>query len=179
MPVPPSRRRSLRLGIGSASHLAAEMFKRMAGLERLELNHYRSMAPMVTDLVGGHARIAFPTMQTAVAHVHSGALRGLALIGNARSTALPDLPTVAESGLPGFAVNNWFGFFAPARTPPEIVRQINADIVAVMERPDIQQRLPGDGARYWRTTPAEFATFVASEARAWAPIARAANVTLN
>lgn len=166
-------------GVGTASHLAAEMFKRMTGLEQIEVNHYRSMAPMVNDLVAGHALVAFPTMQTAVPHVRSGGLRGLAVIGNARSTALPDLPTVAESGLPGFAVNNWFGFFAPARTPSGIVQQINAEILRIMARPDMQDRLPRDGARFWPMTPEEFASFVADQARIWGPIAQAANITLN
>ncbi|HEV7267984.1 MAG TPA: tripartite tricarboxylate transporter substrate binding protein [Falsiroseomonas sp.] len=166
-------------GIGSASHLAAEMFKRMAGLERLEVNHYRSMAPMVTDMIAGHATIGFPTMQTAVPHVRSGALRGLAVIGAERSTALPDLPTVAASGLPGFAVSNWFGLFAPTGTPPAIVQRVNAEVMRIMARPEIQRRLPADGARFWENTPEEFATFVAAQARTWGPIAQAAGISLN
>jgi tripartite-type tricarboxylate transporter receptor subunit TctC len=166
-------------GVGSASHLAAEMFRSKAGLQRLEVNHYRSMAPMVTDMVAGHAKLGFPTLQTAVPHVHSGALRALAVIGTARSTALPDLPTVAESGLPGFAVANWFGLFAPAGTPPAIVRQINAEVQRIMLLPEVQQRLPRDGVRFFRNTPEEFAAFVASEARTWEPIARAAGMQVN
>ena len=115
-------------GIGSASLLAAEMFRSKAGLQRLEMNHDRSMVPMVTDMVAGHAKLGFPTLQTAVPYLRSGALHALAVIGCARSTALPDLRTVAEAGLPDFAVANWFGLFAPAGTPPAIIRQINAEV---------------------------------------------------
>jgi tripartite-type tricarboxylate transporter receptor subunit TctC len=166
-------------GVGSASHLAAEMFRSKAGLQRLEVNHYRSMAPMVTDMVAGHAKLGFPTLQTAVPHVRSGALRALAVIGTARSTALPDLPTVAEAGLPGFAVANWFGLFAPAGTPPAIVRQINAEVQRIMLLPEVQDRLPRDGVRFFRNTPEEFAAFVAAETRTWEPIARAAGMQVN
>jgi tripartite-type tricarboxylate transporter receptor subunit TctC len=166
-------------GIGTAGHLAAEMFRTMTGLSDMEITHYRGMAPMVTDLVAGHIRIGFPTMQTAVGHVRSGSLRGIAVTGAARSVALPDLPTMSEAGLPGFAVTNWIGLFAPAMTPPAVVAQINAEVMRFMETAEMQQRLPRDGGRFRRNTPEQFADFVINEARIWGPVVSAAGVRID
>jgi tripartite-type tricarboxylate transporter receptor subunit TctC len=101
------------------------------------------------------------------------------VVGTARSTALPDLPTVAEAGLPGFAVNNWIGLFARADTPPEAIRRVNAEVVRIMQSPAVQARLPRDGSRFWPTTPDDFAAFVAAETAKWGPIARAAGASLD
>lgn len=167
------------VGAGTASHLAAELFKSMTGLDQAPVSHYRGAAPMMNDMLAGHIQLSFVTMQTAAPHVRSGTLRGLAVAGDVRSTALPDLPTVAEAALPGFVVNNWIGIFAPARTPPEIVRRINADVTGIMQRPEIQQRLPTDGTRFWAAAPDDFARFVAAEAAKWGPIAQAAGARLD
>ncbi|HEV7267983.1 MAG TPA: tripartite tricarboxylate transporter substrate binding protein [Falsiroseomonas sp.] len=166
-------------GVGTAGHLGAELFKSLTGLDRAVVTHYRGAAPMLNDMLAGHIRIGIVTMQTAVPHVQNGGLRGLAVVGDQRSTALPDLPTVAQAGLPGFAVNNWIGLFAPAGTPPAVVARINAEVVRTMQLPEVQQRLPRDGSRFWRTTPAEFAAFVAAQTAKWGPIARAAGARID
>lgn len=167
------------VGAGTGSHLAAELFKHMTGLSQIAITHYRGAAPMMNDLLAGHIKLSFVTMQTAAPQVRAGALRGLAVAGDVRSTALPNLPTVSEAALPGFVVNNWIGIFAPARTPREIMRQINVEVVRVMQRPEMQQRLPNDGTRFWPTTPEGFAGFVAAETAKWGPIARAAGARID
>ena len=163
-------------GRGTAGHLAAELFKTMSGLEQLEIVQYRGMAPMVTDLVAGHVSFGFPTMQTVVEYVRSGRLRGLAVMGDTHSVALPDLPTVSEAGLKGFAVSNWIGLFAPAGTPPEIVNRLNAEVTALMETPEMQARLLVDGGRFRRNSPEEFKAFVLSETAKWGPIVKASGL---
>jgi tripartite-type tricarboxylate transporter receptor subunit TctC len=166
-------------GVGTAGHLGAELFRALTGLSGAAVTHYRGAAPMLNDMLAGHIGIGIVTMQTAVPHVQSGGLRGLAVVGTVRSTALPDLPTVADSGLPGFAVNNWIGLFARAGTPPEAIRRANAEVVRIMRTPEVQARLPRDGSRFWATTPDDFAAFVAAETAKWAPVARAAGVRLD
>ena len=148
----------------------------MSGLEQLEIVQYRGMAPMVTDLVAGHVSFGFPTMQTVVEYVRSGRLRGLAVMGDTHSVALPDLPTVSEAGLKGFAVSNWIGLFAPAGTPPEIVNRLNAEVTALMETPEMQARLLVDGGRFRRNSPEEFKAFVLSETAKWGPIVKASGL---
>lgn len=105
-------------------------------------------------------------------HVKAGKLRALATIGAVRSAATPDLPTIAESALPGFEVNNWIGLFAPARTPAEIVQRLNVEVSRIMRSPEIQARLPIEGARFPPTTPEQFGAFVKAETAKWAPIVR-------
>lgn len=157
-------------GRGTAGHLAAELFKTMSGLSQLEIVQYRGMAPMVTDLIAGHIRFGFPTMQTAVEYVRSGDLRGLAVAGEQRSVALPELPTVSEAGLPGFAVSNWIGLFVPAATPPDIVKRINAEVMVLMSKPEMQARLRNDGGVFRPYSPEEFKQFVAAETKKWGPV---------
>jgi len=106
-------------------------------------------------------------------HVKAGKLRSLAVLGPARSTALPDVPTMAESGLPGFEVNNWAGLFAPAGTPAAVVGKLNAEIVRIMRLPDVQARLAGEGLRFVPMSVEEFATFARSEVAHWAPVVKA------
>src|SRR4029077_20863835 len=122
-------------GMGTASHLAGELFKSMA---KVDMNHipYKGNTPAITDLLAGQTSLLFATMPTVLPHVKAGKLRPLATIGAQRSDAAPDLPTVAEAGLPGFAATNWVGFFAPARTPTEIVQRWNAETLKIMQTPE-------------------------------------------
>ena len=158
-------------GMGTASHLAGELFKSMAGVEMVHVP-YKGNVPAIADLLAGQTSLLFATMPTVLPHAKAGKLRALATIGAARSAAAPELPTIAES-LPGFEVNNWIGLFAPAGTPPEIVRRWNAEVLRAMQSPEIQARLPAEGARFTATTPEQFGAFVKSEIAKWAPVVKA------
>ena len=159
-------------GMGTASHLAGELFKSMA---RVDMTHvpYKGNVPAITDLLAGQTSMLFATMPTVLPHVKAGKLRGLAVIGATRSGAAPELRTVAESGLPGFDVNNWIGLFAPAGTPADIVRRWNAEVARTMQTKEMEARLLSEGARFIPTTPDQFGAFVKSEITKWAPVVKA------
>jgi tripartite-type tricarboxylate transporter receptor subunit TctC len=158
-------------GMGTASHLAGELFKALAKVEMLHVP-YKGNVPAITDLLAGQTSLLFATMPTVLPHAKAGKLRALATIGAARAAAAPELPTVAET-LPGFEVNNWIGLFAPAATPPDIVQRWNAEVLRTMQSPQIQARLPAEGARFIPTTPEQFGAFVKAEIAKWAPVVKA------
>ena len=158
-------------GMGTASHLAGELFKSMAGVEMTHVP-YKGNVPAITDLLAGQTALLFATMPTVLPHAKAGKLRALATIGATRAAATPELPTVGEA-LPGFEVNNWIGLFAPAGTPADIVRRWNAEVTRIMQAPDIQARLPAEGARFAPHTPEQFASFVKAEIAKWAPVVKA------
>jgi tripartite-type tricarboxylate transporter receptor subunit TctC len=164
-------------GLGTASHLAGELFKTMA---KVEMTHvpYKGNVPAITDLLAGQTSLLFATMPTVLPHAKAGKLRALATIGNSRAAATPELPTVAEA-LPGFEVNNWIGLFAPAGTPADIVRRWNAETLRIMQMPDIQARLPNEGARFVANTPEQFAAFVKAEIVKWAPLVKASGARVD
>ena len=153
-------------GIGTSSHLAGELFKSMTGADIVHIP-YKGNAPAIADLIGGQTQLTFATMPTVLPHVRAGKLRGLAVIGATRSAALPQLPTIAESGVPGFSVNNWIGLFAPAGTPNEIVRKVNAEVMRIMRLPEVARRMDVEGERFTPNTPEEFAAFIRSEVVKW------------
>jgi len=157
-------------GMGTASHLAGVLFTSMA---KVEMTHvpYKGNVPAITDLLAGQTSLLFATMPTVLPHAKAGKLHALATIGSARASATPELPTVGES-LPGFEVSNWIALFAPAGTPPDIVKRWNAEVNRVMQSPEIQARLPGEGARFPPNTPDQFAAFVKSEIAKWAPVVK-------
>jgi tripartite-type tricarboxylate transporter receptor subunit TctC len=159
-------------GMGTASHLAGELFKTRAGIDMVHVP-YKGNVPAITDLLAGQTSLIFATMPTVLPHAKAGKLRALATIGSTRSAAAPELPTVAEAALPGFVVNNWIGLFAPAGTPPDIVRRLNAEVVRIMGSPEVQTRLMTEGARFVATTPDGFGDFVKAEIASWAPIVKA------
>jgi len=165
-------------GMGTASHLAGELFKSMA---KIEMTHvpYKGNVPAITDLLAGQTSLLFATMPTVLPHAKAGKLRALATIGAARSAAAPDLPTVAESALPGFDVTNWIGLFAPAGTPPDIVRRWNGEVARFMQSKEIGARLLGEGARYVATTPEQFGAFVRAEIAKWAPVVKASGARVD
>jgi tripartite-type tricarboxylate transporter receptor subunit TctC len=162
-------------GLGTTSHLAGELFKSTAKVDIVHVP-YKGNSPAITDLLGGQTQMSFATMPTVLPHVKAGKLRAIASIGLARTVALPDVPTVAESGLPGFEVSNWIGLFAPAGTPPEIVAKLNAEVQKIMRSPDVQKRLEAEGARFIPTTPGQFAAFQKDELVKWAKIIKDANI---
>jgi tripartite-type tricarboxylate transporter receptor subunit TctC len=164
-------------GMGSASHLAGELFKAMA---KVEMTHvpYKGNVPAITDLLAGQTSMLFATMPTVLPHARAGKLRALATIGNSRAAATPELPTVGES-LKGFEVNNWIALFAPAGTPPEIVRRWNGEVTRIMQSPEIQSRLPNEGARFTPGAPEQFAAFVKAEIEKWAPVVKASGARVD
>ena len=162
-------------GLGTTSHLAGELFKATAKVDIVHVP-YKGNSPAITDLLGGQTQMSFATMPTVLPHVKAGKLRAIASIGLARTVALPDVPTVAESGLPGFEVSNWIGLFAPVGTPPEIVAKLNAEVQKIMRSPDVQKRLEAEGARFIPTTPEQFAAFQKDELVKWAKIIKDANI---
>ena len=164
-------------GMGTASHLAGELFKTMA---KVDMTHvpYKGNVPAITDLLAGQTSMLFATMPTVLPHAKAGKLRALATIGAGRSAAAPELPTIGES-LKGFEVNNWIGLFAPAGTPPEIVRRWNAEVMRVMQSPEIQARLPVEGARFGANTPEQFSAFVKGEIAKWATVVKASGARVD
>jgi tripartite-type tricarboxylate transporter receptor subunit TctC len=164
-------------GMGSASHLAGELFKTMAGVDMTHVP-YKGNVPAITDLLAGQTSMLFATMPTVLPHAKAGKLRALATIGGSRAAATPELPTVGES-LKGFEVNNWIGLFAPAGTPPDIARRWNAEVTKIMQSPEIQARLPGEGAKFAPNTPEQFSKFVVAEIAKWAPVVKASGATVD
>ena len=162
-------------GIGTSSHLAGELFKSMTGADIVHIP-YKGNAPAIADLIGGQTQLTFATMPTVLPHVRAGKLRGLAVIGATRSAALPQLPTIAESGVPGFSVNNWIGLFAPAGTPNEIVRKVNAEVMRIMRLPEVARRMDVEGERFTPNTPEEFAAFIRSEVAKWGKVVKDAGL---
>ena len=158
-------------GMGTASHLAGELFKTMA---QVDMTHvpYKGNVPAITDLLAGQTSLLFATMPTVLPHAKAGKLRALATIGASRAAATPELPTIGES-LRGFEVSNWIALFAPAGTPPEIVKRWNAEVQRIMQSPEIQARLPNEGARFIPMTPEQFGAFQKSEIAKWAPVVKA------
>jgi tripartite-type tricarboxylate transporter receptor subunit TctC len=162
-------------GVGTSSHLAGELFKSMAKVDIIHVP-YKGNAPAVADLIGGQVQLSFATLTTVVPHVRAGKLRGIAVIGGQRSAAMPDLPTVSEAGVPGFEVNNWIGLFAPAGTPPEIVRRLNAEVMKIMQAPEIASRMVQQGERFTPNSPEDFDRFVRAEIGRWEKVIKDAGL---
>ena len=158
-------------GRGTTGHLAGELFNASAKVQLVHVP-YKGNVPAITDLLGGQTVLSFATMPTALPYVRNGRLKALAVIGANRSPTLPEVPTLTESGLPGFEVNNWIGLFAPAGVPPEIVAKLNTAVMAILRAPEIEKRIDSEGARVTPNTPAQFAVFVQNETVKWAKVLR-------
>jgi tripartite-type tricarboxylate transporter receptor subunit TctC len=164
-------------GSGTGIHLSGELFNIMAGVEMVHAP-YRGSAPALADLMAGQIQVMFDNMPSALPLARSGRLRALAVTTARRAPALPDVPTLAESGLPGYETSAWFGIMVPAATPPEIVATLGRVFDRVMRLPDVEQRLAELGAAPTPDTPAEFAAFIAAETTKWSKLARDAHVTV-
>ena len=156
---------------GSASHLAGEMLKTAAGVEMTHIP-YKGGGPAVQDLIAGHVGLMFENMPSILPHVQSGRLRGIATTGPKRSAAIPELPTMIESGFPGFEAGSWYGIFAPAGTPAEIVERIHKEVVKALGNPEMQKQLSAQGAEPIGNSPREFAAFIRAEIAKWAQVIR-------
>jgi tripartite-type tricarboxylate transporter receptor subunit TctC len=162
-------------GNGTTLHLSGELFKRLA---KVEMTHipYRGGAPAINDLIPGRVDVIFDNMPTVLSHVKAGHLRGLAVSTRERVAIVPDIPTIAESGVPGFDVMSWFAFFVPARTPPDVIAKLNADTNAALAHASVKTKLEALGATPKGSTPGELAAFLNSEIEKWGPIIRDAKI---
>ena len=156
-------------GVGSSGHLAGALFESMTGTTLAHIP-YKGMSLAVTDVIGGQVYMTFGTSLSVVPHVRSGRLRALAVTGAQRSPALPDLPTVAESGVPGYEASLWYGFVGPARLPAEIVQRLNAEIAAALAAPEVRERLASQGVDARSSTADEFARLLVSDLDRWAKV---------
>ena len=162
-------------GAGSGLHLAGEMFKRMAGVEMAHVP-YRGGGQSINDLVPGRVDVMFNAMASTLPLVEAGELRALAVTTARRARVVPDLPTIAESGLPGFDMSSWFALFVPARTPPDVVAKLNADTIRALATPMVKTALEKLGADIVGSTSAELAATVKTTADKWGPIIREAGI---
>ncbi len=165
-------------GNGTTLHLSGELFKRLA---KVEMTHipYRGGAPAINDLIPGRVDVIFDNVPSIVSHVRSGTVRGLAVTTRERITILPDMPTIAELGVPGFDVSSWFGFFVPVKTPLDIIARISADTNAALAYPSIKARFDELGAVPKGSTPAELAAFLKSEIEKWGPVIQEAKIRVD
>jgi len=165
-------------GTGSPFHIAAELFKQQAGVDILHVP-YKGGAPAVADVLGGHVQMAFANLVAVVAQSRSGQVRALAVTTSKRSIAAPDVPTMAEAGLPNYDFASWFGILVPAGTPPQIIDRLNVEIVKALRSPEISARLSEEGADVIASSPAEFGAFLASETTKWKKVIGAAGIQPN
>jgi tripartite-type tricarboxylate transporter receptor subunit TctC len=158
-------------GNGTSQHLSGELFKTMAGVDMQHIP-YKGSPPALQDVMGGQVTMTFDNITTAWPLAKGGKLRALAVTTAARSPIAPDVPTLAESGLPGFEVGSWQGVFAPAGTPPEIVKRLNTEIVKILKLPDVSEKLVGLGAEPVGNTAEEFTALVKAEVVKWADVVK-------
>ena len=164
-------------GNGTSMHLSGELFVNQAGIVAPHVP-YRGSAPALNDLMGNHVQLMFDSMITAMPLVEGGKLRALAVTGKTRSSQLPDVPTLAESGLPDYEATGWTGIVVPAKTPPEIVAKLNASIVQALKSPELVQAFAKQAAEPVGSTPTEFADFIRKETDKWGKIIREAGITV-
>jgi tripartite-type tricarboxylate transporter receptor subunit TctC len=162
-------------GVGTSQHLAMELFKSMAGIDVVHVP-YKGGAPALADLLGGQVQAMFAAVPTAQASIKAGKVRALGVTSLKRSPQLPQLPTIAETGVPGFDVTSWYGLCAPAGLPQPIVAKLNADLAKALNAPDIQQRLAEQGIDVTPTTPEQLAEFIKSEVAKWAKVVKQAGI---
>jgi tripartite-type tricarboxylate transporter receptor subunit TctC len=164
-------------GNGSSIHLSGELFQHMAGVEMQHVP-YRGSSPAVTDLIGGQIAVMFDNMPSAIGYVKSGKLRALAVTTPKRSPALPDVPTIAEAGVPGYGATSWFGLLAPANTPAPVVTKLNASILKALADPEVKKKLAEQGAEPHGEKPEQFAEFIKSETAKWGKTVKESGATV-
>lgn len=162
-------------GSGTATHLGLELLKLTAGIDVTHVP-YKGGAPALTDLIAGQVQALFVSIPSVLQHVHSGRLRALAVTTLKRSAAAPDVPTVAESGYPGFEYSNWNALFAPARTPAAVVRRMNAIVVKILNEPDVSKKLSVQGADPAPGTPEDLARYMKADDARWKKVIRNAGL---
>ena len=164
-------------GNGTTLHLAGELLKTMAGIDIVHVAY--NGAKFLPEVIGGQVPIAFDNMPSSIGFVKSGKLKALAVITANRSSTMPELPTIAESGVPGFDVASWIGVAAPAKTPKDIVYKLNAEIVKILHMPDVRQRFFELGAEPVGNTPEEFAAYIQAEIVKWSKVVKDSGARAN
>ena len=162
-------------GTGSSLHLTAELFSSQAGIRMLHVP-YKGAGPAFIDLIGGQVQIVFSSTVSSLPHVKSGQVRALAVTSLKRASAAPDVPTLAESGFPGFESSSWFGVLAPAKTPAEIVLKLQQEIAQVLKTPEVREVLTNLGAEPSGMSPDEFGKYFRAEIAKWGKVVRDANI---
>jgi tripartite-type tricarboxylate transporter receptor subunit TctC len=165
-------------GNGTAMHLSGELFKLMAGVDIAHIP-YKGSAPATADLVAGQVPLAFVDLSSALPQIRAGRIKGLAVASGKRTMTAPDLPTIAESGVPGYDAVGWFGVIAPAGTPRETVARLNTEVVRIMAQPEVRERALAVGAEPATTTPEDFAAFIAAEIPKWERVVKASGAKAN
>ncbi len=162
-------------GVGGINHFATEMFQSSA---KIKLTHvpYKGNAPALTDVMGGHVQLMISSLPPALQHVRSGRLRALAVSSAERSQFVPDLPTMAESGVSGYSAELWWGLVAPARTPDVAIRRVSSELQKILAAPDLRQRFSGEAAIPSPITPEEFAAVISRDLDMWKKVVLSANI---
>ena len=158
-------------GNGTSIHLSGELFKSMTGVQ-MSHDPYKGSAPALTDLIGGQVQLMFDNLPSALPFIKGGKLRAVAVTSSKRAPALPDLPTIAESGVPGFEASSWFGILAPAATPKDIIAKINAEANKALQSPEMKEKLLSQGAEAVGNTPEHFAEYIRNETLKWAKVVK-------
>jgi tripartite-type tricarboxylate transporter receptor subunit TctC len=164
-------------GNGSSAQLAAVLYESMAGVRMVHVP-YKGVAPALVDLMSGEVQLMFGTLVAILPHIKAGRLRALAVTGRTRSALLPEVPTLAESGLPGYEAGSWYGILAPAGTPGAIVARLNAEINAAIRQPEVRERLAAEGAEVLGGTPGDFASHIRAELSRMGKLMREAGVRM-
>ncbi|MFL6573277.1 MAG: Bug family tripartite tricarboxylate transporter substrate binding protein [Burkholderiales bacterium] len=162
-------------GPGGAPHLAMELFKRRAGID-LQHVPYKGSGPSFNDLIGGRVMLTMDSLVQSLPHIKAGRLKALAVLGPRRTALLPEVPTIAESGLPGYALTNWFGLLAPAATPKQVLVQLNGDVLKILKQEDLQKKIADLGADVVGNSAEEFGAAMRAESAQWAEIIKAAGI---
>jgi len=165
-------------GSGTDTHLAGELFKSMTGTTMVHVP-YRGGAPALVDLLAGRVQLAFASVATTISAIQAGKLRALAMTGKNHFEGLPGVPTIAESGVPGYEINNWYGIFAPANTPQTVIQRLNTETIKILQKPDVRAKLIAAGLEPMWSTPTEFADYVRAETAKWRKIVVDSGATAN
>ena len=164
-------------GHGNATHLAAELFKVLAGIDMQGIN-YKGGGPALTDLIGGQISAFFSGVASGAAQIKGGKIRAWGVTTARRSGSLPDVPTIAESGVPGYEVDGWYGLLAPAKTPPAVIRRFNSELAVLLAMPEMKERLLGAGIDASASTPTEFQARITHDIARWADVVKKAKITV-
>lgn len=165
-------------GTGGAGHLAGALFRSMTKIELLHVP-YKGGGPAMIDLVAGQTQLAFASTPSSAPFINTGKLRALAVSTARRSKIFPQLPTIAEAGVPGYESHSWYGFVAPAKTPQSIIARLNKEFVQILNMPDTSETLLRQGLEVWTTTPEAFGAYIKSEYDKWGRVIREAGITEN
>ena len=165
-------------GSGTDTHLAGELFKSMTGTSMVHIP-YKGGAPALVDLIAGRVQLSFASVATTISAIQNGKLRAIAMTGKNRFEGLPGVPTIAESGVPGYEINNWYGIFLPANSPQDIIQRLNSETIKILQKPEVRAKLIAAGLEPIWSTPKEFSNYVRAETAKWRKIVADSGATAN